>query len=359
MWDLLEPQINRVRNVQSSSVAYDATIGSVALREQIARFGSDHVWGRQLDSDQIVVLAGAGSILESLFYVIAGPGDGVLVPTPSYAGFWFDLETRDDLTVVPVHTRSANEFRLTPELLETAFTQSTVPIAALLITNPDNPTGRIMPSDDLYDAIKWARGHGIHIVVNGIYALSVHSDGEFAPVASIVAEIGDDIHEIWGFSKDFAMSGLRVGVITSRNADVLSAMAEIAYWSGASGDTQHLLVNMLSDDEWLDTYVDTMRHRLDESYEATTTALTAAGIPYLDGDAGLFLLADLRSLMDEISWEAEDRLWRRILNEADVNLTPGSACHVGEPGFMRICFATEPPDVVASAIGRIDSLPYA
>ena len=60
-----------------------------------------------------------------------------------------------------------------------------------------------------------------------------------------------------------------------------------------------------------------------------------------------------QAFMDEITWEEEDRLWRRILNDANVNLTPGSACHVGEPGFMRICFATEQPEIVESAIERI------
>jgi aspartate/methionine/tyrosine aminotransferase len=356
MWDLLDLQINRVRGVQPSSVAYDSHTGSQALREQIARFGSEHVWGRAVDADQVVTLAGAGSILESLFYVIAAQGEGVLVPTPSYAGYWFDIETRDDLTAIPVHTRSDDGFRLTPELLEEAFTQSTVPIAALILTNPDNPTGRIMASDDLKQAIEWARSHDIHIIVNGIYALSVHSGETFVPVASIVDDVREDIHEIWGFSKDFAMSGLRAGVLTTQNQDVLSALNEIAYWSCVSGDTQHLLVNMLTDDQWLSNYIDTMRQRLAESYRATTTALDTAGIPYMRGDAGLYLLADFRQFMDEASWESEDLLWRRILDETNVNLTPGSACRIGEPGFMRICFATEPPDVVTAAIERVASL---
>ncbi len=356
MWDLLEPQINRIRDVAPSSVAYDAMIGSEALRTQISTFGSEHVWGRTVDADHVVTLSGAGSILESLFYVIAGPGEGVLIPTPSYAGFWFDLETRDDLKVIPVHTRSVDGFRLTPDLLEEAFEQSDVPIAALMLTNPDNPTGRIIPSDDLRQAVEWARGHGIHIVVNGIYTLSVHSDAKFVPVSSIVDDLGEDIHEVWGFSKDFAMSGLRVGVLTSQSQDVLSALGEIAYWSCVSGDTQHLLVNMLSDEEWLTNYIETMRHRLGASYRCATSALEAAGIPYMSGDAGLFILADLRPFMDEVSWESEDGLWRRILEETNVNLTPGSACHVGEPGFMRICFATETPEMVTSAIARVSSL---
>ena len=54
-------------------------------------------------SEAPLVLSGPhlGAVLELLFHAIADPGDAVLVPTPSYAGFWADLETRDDLTIVP------------------------------------------------------------------------------------------------------------------------------------------------------------------------------------------------------------------------------------------------------------------
>jgi 1-aminocyclopropane-1-carboxylate synthase len=290
-----------------------------------------------------------------LFFVLADPGEGVLVPTPSYAFYWADLETRDELTIVPVHTSSSDGFRLTPELLQAAASRSDVPIAALLLTNPGNPTGQISPPDDVAACIEWARSRGIHIVVNGIYALSTHGDGAREPLASIIST-GDDIHEIWAFSKDFAMSGLRAGVLTSTNKDVLGAVAGIGYWSIVSGDTQHLLANMLADDAWVERYLTEMRSRLSRSYETTTAALDAAGIPYVDADAGLFLLADFRRFMDEPTWAEEDRIWRLILNEANVNMTPGSACQIGEPGFMRICFATEPPEVVAAAIRHIGSL---
>ncbi len=57
--------------------------------------------------------------------------------------------------------------------------------------------------------------------------------------------------------------------------------------------------------------------------------------------------------MVENSWEAEDALWRSLLESANVNLTPGSACRVGEPGFMRLCFAGAPTDAVVAGIERI------
>jgi aspartate/methionine/tyrosine aminotransferase len=61
----------------------------------------------------------------------------------------------------------------------------------------------------------------------------------------------------------------------------------------------------------------------------------------------------MRSLLSAPTWEDEERLWRRILDEANVNLTPGAACRVGEPGFMRLCFAAEPTDVVVEGIQRM------
>jgi aspartate/methionine/tyrosine aminotransferase len=355
MWDILEPQFNRNRNVGPTSVAYDDSRGSLALREQVASFGSTHIWGRNVEAENVIVMAGAGAILETLFYVLGDPGDGVLVPTPSYAFYWPDLGMRDELTVVPVHTSRSDSFRVTPELLDEAVAASDVPISALLLTNPDNPTGQIMASEDLAACVDWARSKGIHVVVNGVYALSVHCGRQYEALKSMV-DIGDDIHEVWAFSKDFAMSGLRAGVLTSTNTDVLGAVAEIGYWSIVSGDTQHLLANMLSDDAWVDRYVTEMRVRLRRSYDITTSSLEAAGIPYVAAQAGLFLLADFRRFMDQPTWTGEDKLWSHILDTTNVNMTPGSACHIGEPGFMRICFATEPPEVVALAIGRVGSL---
>jgi len=356
MWDHLEQQLNRNRHVRSQSVAYDSMIGSLALREQIASFASEHVWGRRVDADHVIALAGAGSILETLFYAISNRGDGVLIPTPSYAGFWADLETRDELTVVPVHTSSDDGFRLTTALLEAAYTSASVPISAVMLTNPDNPTGRIIPSADLRAAVEWARERELHVVLNEIYALSVHGRRPFEPVSSFTDDIGDDIHQVWALSKDFSMSGLRCGVMTSNNTDVLKAVAELAYWSLVSGDTQHLVAEMLADTGWTTGYLAEMQARLGRSYRATTDALDAGGIAYVEADAGLFVLADLRPFMDELSWDAEDRLWRLILEEANVNVTPGSACRIGEPGFVRICFATERPEVVASAIARLASV---
>ena len=64
-------------------------------------------------------------------------------------------------------------------------------------------------------------------------------------------------------------------------------------------------------------------------------------------------LLGLRGHLDAPTWEAEDALWQRILDDAGVNLTPGSACRNPEPGFLRVCFAAAPTETVLVAIDRI------
>jgi aspartate/methionine/tyrosine aminotransferase len=354
VWDLLQPRLVAPRpDLPHEAICYDEMIGSRRFREQLSEFMGRTFLGREFDPAQIAVLAGTGSVLEILFHNIADPGDAVLVPTPSYAGFWADLETRDELHIVPVHTSSTDGFTLTAELLDRAFESSEHPVKALLYTNPDNPTGAIASSDEIEMVMEWTERRGIHLVLDEVYALSVHGDTPFVSGASLRPTLGDHIHVLWAFSKDFGASGLRCGVLITENEELMRSVDGLAYWSVVSGDTQHVLGEMISDRDWVDGYIEAMRARLGESYHAVTAALDEEGIPYFAAEGGYFFLCDFREFMTDQTWEAEDALWHRILDEANVNLTPGSACRNGEPGFFRLCFATESVENAVTAVQRV------
>ncbi|MGE5236774.1 MAG: aminotransferase class I/II-fold pyridoxal phosphate-dependent enzyme [Acidobacteriota bacterium] len=355
VWDLLRPKMAACRDVPAGVLHYDAMTGSPLFRQQLAAFMGRTFLGRRFEPEQIAVLAGAGSVLEVLFHVLADPGDRVLVPTPSYAGFWQDLETRDELAVVPVHTASADGFRLTTELLDRALAGAGRPVRALLFTSPSNPLGTVYPPEQVAEVLDWADSAGIHVVFDEIYALSVFGTTAFTSCAAVRHGLGDRVHIVWAFSKDFAASGLRCGVLVSENEEVQRAVDALAYWSCVSGDTQFLLGGMISDDAWVDGFLTAMQGRLRTAYRSITSALDEEGIPFLPAEAGFFLLCDLRRFLAEPTWDAEHALWRRLLTEANVNLTPGAACRVAEPGFMRLCFAGVPPEtgtVVARRLGR-------
>ncbi len=351
-WDLLEPKMAECRNITQRAVGYDTMIGSFPFREELARFMGRTFLGRAIAPEQLAVLSGAGSVLELLFYAICDPGDGVLVPTPSYAGFWPDLETRDQVTIVPVHCTSDDDFRMTGERLDAAVAGAGRPVTALLFTTPNNPLGWVYGADEIEDILRWTEERGIHVVFDEIYALSVFGDSPFVSAASLRSSLGEKAHVVWAFSKDFAMSGLRCGVLLTENEAVVNAVDGLAYWACCSGDTQQLLQQMIADDGWVDGYIAENQRRLGDAYARVTAALDAGGVPYFPAKAGFFLVCDMRRFMTEVSWEAEHALWRSLLEATNVNLTPGAACHVGEPGFMRLCFTSEPTNAVVAGIER-------
>lgn len=354
--DLVLAKLADVRGFPPEALGYDEMVGSAVFRQRLSDFLERSLLGRAFPPEQIAVLAGAGSVLEILFHVIADPGDGVLVPTPSYSGFWSDLETRDELTIVPVHTASADGFRLTPEVLQAALDGADRPVKALLFTSPSNPLGRVYSEDEVLEVVEWTGERDLHLVIDEIYGLSVFGSTPFTSVASVLPTLGERVHVVWAFSKDFGASGLRCGVLATENERVYAAVDALAYWACCSGTTQHLLGEMIADDHWVDEFLATLRGRLGAAYERTTAALDAAAIPYVPAEAGIFVLLDLREYLTEPSWEAEDVLWRRILAEANVNLTPGAACRISEPGFMRLCYAAAPTEAVLAGIEHLASV---
>jgi aspartate/methionine/tyrosine aminotransferase len=346
-------RLDRVPTVPPSTLFYDTMTGAARFREQLASFMGRSFLGHEFDPRQISVLAGAGSVLDFLFQALGDPEDGVLVPTPSYAGFWMDLELRAGLTIVPVHRCIDDGFRLTPDKLDHAIAGAGRPIKALLFTSPDNPLGTVASPEEINHVLAWANERDLHVVFDEIYALSVFGESRFTSCAELLPSLGERVHIIWAFSKDFGASGLRCGVLISENEAVNAAVDTLAYWACCSGHTQYLLGEMISDETWVDSYISSMRELLRGSYTRLTSALDAGAIRYQPAEAGVFVLLDLRSHLPEPTWEAEHALWLKILEQARVNLTPGAACRVGEPGFFRLCYASQPAEAMEIGVRRI------
>ena len=353
VWDLLEPRLRTAPPLEPHVVAYDQLSGKARLRSAVAGLLAARSFGRPVDPEHVQLMAGAGSVIDALAHALGDPGDGVLVPTPSYAGFWPDLERRAGLRIVAVPTDPADGFRVTPERLEAAAAGADASPRILLLTNPDNPRGRLHDPADVAAAVDWAVDRGLHVVVDEVYALSVFGDRPFTSVGRQRPVLGDQVHVVWAFSKDLAMSGLRAGVLVSEHDQLREAIELQAAWGGVSGHTQWVLAGLLEDRAWLDTYLAEMPARLAGASTAAAEALDDAGIPHERPEAGFFLLADLRAHLDAPSWDAEDRLWQRVLDEAGVNLTPGSALRAPEPGWFRICYAANPTAEVTAALLRV------
>ncbi|MEM1031300.1 MAG: aminotransferase class I/II-fold pyridoxal phosphate-dependent enzyme [Myxococcota bacterium] len=351
--DLLRRLHRHVARVEASVLGYDAMVGNLGFRERLAAFMGRTFLGRRPAPEQLAVLAGAGTVLEQLFFALADPGDVVLVPTPSYAGFWADLETRDGLVIEPVERPEDDGFALRLEHLDDAVRRAPGPVKALLFTNPDNPLGTVVGGGEVAAIHAWAERRRIHVVFDEIYALSHFGSGAFASVASVTEALGPFAHIVWAFSKDFGASGLRCGVLMSENDEVLEAVDQLAYWGACSGHTVALLSHFIDDQAEVDAFLTEMRADLASTYARVTEALERANLPFVDAEAGFFLLCDLRGHLEAASFEAEHTLWRRLLDDHNLNLTPGRACRIATPGFFRLCYAGVDDDALDVALARL------
>jgi 1-aminocyclopropane-1-carboxylate synthase len=314
-----------------------------------------------LEADDLLVTNGCGPALEHLLFAITDPGDAVLTPAPIYAGFLMDAGRRAEshLSTFPVPVDATP--RLDRATLETAAAAAHAtghPPRVLLLASPYNPLGVCWSLDELATAVHWCADTGAHLISDEIYAASVFSSpvrfsSAFA-LASLEPEWATDrLHLLYGFSKDLGLSGLRAGVIGTRSAALHRVLDGLTYFCGCSNATQELLLAILGDPIRRDGLLARNRSNLARLASSVTTALKAADVPHTAAQAGFFTWVDLRSWLPEATPEGETALWRALLDEARVLLTPGLACRAAEPGFFRLCFAAVPEDGLAVGLQRL------
>ncbi|KAI4339800.1 hypothetical protein MLD38_024700 [Melastoma candidum] len=341
--------------------------GLPAFKSALAAFMGKIRDGRvTFDEEKIVLTAGATSANEILMFCLADPGDAFLLPTPYYPGFDRDLKWRTGVEIIPIHTSSSNNFRITTSSLEQAFRHAQtlgMTVKGVLITNPSNPLGTTITRSEFNQLIRFVDSKNIHLISDEIYAGTVfnNSPDGFISVAEALHcgnhSLSQRIHLVYSLSKDMGMPGFRVGLIYSNNPSLVSAATKMSSFGLVSAQTQYLLANMLSDESFVHSYIEENRKRIRERKQLMVSRLHEVGIPCLESNAGLFCWVDMRGLLDESgpSFGGEKRLWTRLIHEVGLNVCAGSSCHCSEPGWFRICFANMDEWAMEVAMDRIKS----
>lgn len=164
--------------------------GLKTFRKAMADFMGKIRGGKaSFDPDRIVLTAGATAANELLTFILANPGDALLIPTPYYPGFDRDLRWRTGVNIVPVHCDSSNGFQVTAASLESAYAQATASgtrVAGVLLTNPSNPLGTTVQRSALEDVLDFVSRKDIHLISDEIYSGSVFASPGLVSVAELV-----------------------------------------------------------------------------------------------------------------------------------------------------------------------------
>ncbi|XP_041853626.1 1-aminocyclopropane-1-carboxylate synthase-like protein 1 [Melanotaenia boesemani] len=354
-YDLLHTRLTEpdMLHVAPSLLQYSDWTGHTFLREEVAKFLTHYCCSpKPLNADNVVVMNGCGSLFSCLSAVICDPKDAILIPTPFYGVITEDLHFYSDVKLfhVPLDCeadgKDGKPFHLTAGKLEEGLKrakQEGVNIRAVILMNPHNPLAEIYTLKEMIGFLEFAKRNELHVIVDEVYMLTIFDESVTFHSVLSMDSLPDPqrTHVMWGMSKDFAMSGIRIGTLYTENRELVEALAQLGSFHGIPGPSQHQVAQLLQDREWINRkFLPENRCRLKAAHSYLTGELRSLGIPFLDRPAALYVWADLRKYLRESSFEEELSLWRRFLRHK-VLLSCGQAFSCSTPGWFRIVFADQ------------------
>lgn len=196
-----------IQAINEGFTRYTPAAGIVELRKAVCeKLKKDN--GLSYDYTQIVISNGAKHSLMNTFMAVLNEGDEVIIPAPFWLSYSEMVKIAGGVPVI-VHTKKENNFMLSKEELESAYTSKT---KALVLTSPSNPTGMISTKEDLQMIADFAVEKDIIVVSDEIYEKLIYNeDKKHISIASLNDEIFKRTVVINGVSKSYAMTGWRIG----------------------------------------------------------------------------------------------------------------------------------------------------
>jgi aspartate/methionine/tyrosine aminotransferase len=327
-----------IRALRAGHTRYTPALGLPALREAIAAY-YERRHGVTLDPGRIVVTPGASGALLLALAALFDAGEQLLVADPGYPcnrHFARLLEVK--AVGVPVDAES--RFQLTAEAAARHWGPST---RGVLVANPGNPTGTVIPRGELAALYALVRSHGGWLVVDEIYHELIYDQNEPTALA-----LGDDVVVINSFSKYWCMTGWRLGWLIVPEA-LIPAVERLAQniFLAAPTPAQYAALAAFTPqtEEILTGYKTELRTRRD----LLLPALRELGFDIaVEPEGAFYIYAGIAALAPD-----GETLAARLLDEAGVAITPGSDFgRHATAGFVRFAYTTA-RERLALAVERI------
>lgn len=371
MHDTLQDHLSRNVAVQHEDFTYGD--GKKRLKSTLSRFLTKHLEPViPIEPAHITVSNGCSSAVEHASWAFGDPGDVFLLGRPYYGTFVPDITLRMGSKLVLVDFGEIDPLSVGGiEKYEHYVMEAKgrgERVAGLIVSNPHNPLGRCYAKETLVAMMRLCQRHRINLISDEIYALSTFPNevdsgvqvNSFQSILSIEMEGVIDaalVHVIWGVSKDFGANGLRLGAIISQDNPTLhAALVPVTLYSSTSSLADQAVVNMLSDDAWVESYIEQNRRSLQQSYEHVTSWARENDIEYAPGvNAAFFLWVNLGSVYRRMHAEAVDdvdTVMMKLLLQEKVFIASGAAFGSERPGWFRIVFSQQ-RDLLHEGLRRI------
>lgn len=323
-WHVREAGIN---SLEMGRTWYTPNRGFSALRQEITNYIHRRYNLDYNPDTEVVVTVGGSEAIDIAIRCMAGRGDEVLIPQPSFVCYE-PLTIMAGATPVIIETKMENDFRLVPEDIIDKITDKT---KLLILPYPNNPTGAIMEKSDLEKIAEVVKKYDIMVLSDEIYSELTYAGRTHVSIASI-----DDMQErtvvINGFSKSYAMTGWRLGYACGPKPiiDMMTKLHQFCIMS-APTTAQYAAIEALKNG---DKDIENMREQYDMRRRLVVGTLERMGLPCFEPMGAFYAFPCIKS-----TGLTSEEFCTQLLHKKHVALVPGSAFGESGEGYVRMSYS--------------------
>lgn len=315
---------------------YPKFMGTDSLRTAIAdKLNRGLTVGADFNMDNILVTVGAMEAVSVALLSIIKDGEEVGVITPNYCNHFPEIQlARGKIIEIPM--KSETEWKLDMEAVAAHAAHGTMKV--LLLTNPNNPTGALFEKDELSEMVKLAQKYGFWIIADETYAYLTY-ENKFTSMLEYYSRY-DRLIVVRSFSKEYAMSGWRVGFMVSNptNINIMSRTHDALTGCAPKISQRAAEAAVTGTQETVEEYVRVLTVRrnlackkLDEMSEF---------LSYLRPQGAYYIFLKYKTGLDSMA------MGEKLLNDAKVALIPGVMFGKSGEGYLRMSYAGRDEDII-------------
>ncbi|MBO4455292.1 MAG: pyridoxal phosphate-dependent aminotransferase [Bacteroidales bacterium] len=218
--DIKTPEcgLDALRNIDRKILEYSPSDGYIGFRKKLVEYYAG--FGINLEPDQILVTTGGSEAVLLSFMACLNPGDEIIVTEPFYANYK-SFATFSGAVIKTVRTSIEEGFRL-PSV--EAFEEQIGPrTKAILICNPNNPTGYLYTREEMMQLRDIVKSHNLYLIADEVYREFVYTDAPYVSALHLEG-LEENVILVDSVSKRFSECGIRVGCICTRNRAMRDAL---------------------------------------------------------------------------------------------------------------------------------------
>ncbi len=317
-------------SMDEGKTGYTSNAGLAELRDAISD-ELDRLYGVHYDpAREILVTVGVRVALQLAMLALLNPGDEILIPEPCFVSYGpAAIFAGGEVVYVP--TSVENEFQVTAADIEARLSPRT---KVVFLGYPNNPTGAVLRRKTLEEIAEVVTRHDLMVISDEIYDRLIYGEAFKAGHTCLpsIASLRDRTVLLGGFSKNYAMTGWRVGYACAPPV-IYSAMYKLHQYIIMSAPTaaQYGAIAAIRESQ---ADVERMRRAYDERRRVLVDGLRAAGLPTFEPEGAFYAFPDITST----GLSSED-FAQNLLEEEHVAVVPGDAFGGSGGGFVRCAYA--------------------